>query len=118
MSGEAQPILTDLAKAQLPFIPGLDDDPSYQKWRDDTKRQLGIKTEGPPEFKGHSAEVWAEFLPPALGKAIQEAEDRKRGIVMGEAMPDPRSFDRVKAAEDELRMRRAKPARVVVESSR
>lgn len=107
--------MADQPLPKPPHIPGLDDDPSYQRWREETKRQLGLKTdesEAKSEFQGHSAYVWAEFMPPAVGQAIREAEDRKRGIVMGEAVP----FDRMQSADLELRMRRAKPANVVVES--
>ena len=104
-----------MADPQTPYVPWLDDDPSYQRWREETKRRLGIKsddaTEAPPA--GLPVEAWAELLPPAQARSVMEAEDRRRGIVMGEVVP----FDRTQASEEELRMRRAKPARVVIESN-
>lgn len=114
--------MADQPMPPLPYVPGLDDDPSYQRWREETKRALGIKTEGEPNPTpgGLPAEAWAELLPPAQAQAIREAQDRRRGIVMGEAIPTDRAhtpFDRVQAAEEELRMRHAKPARVVIEEN-
>ena len=123
--------MADQSLPESPYVPWLDDDPSYQRWREETKRQLGIKSddahEAPPA--GLPVEAWAELLPPAQAQAVREAEDRRRGIVLGEVSyrANPVDsvydadrvihFDRMQAAEEELRMRRAKPARVVIERS-